>query len=122
LHLFGEILDDKMVLCLAGEMVNALWHEIVNDFPNVALHEFVIMLNHIHGIIEIVGADSISAQPCIQKNIDCHIELKALEMANNEGQKAEMDSATTLSVVMQSFKRYITIHKNGKKRHSSTIL
>ena len=54
-HLFGEIVYDEMVLGLAGEMVHELWYDMINDFPNVALHEFVIMPNHIHGIIEIVG-------------------------------------------------------------------
>jgi len=53
-HLFGEIVDDEMVLGLAGEMVHKLWYEMIDDFPNVALHEFVIMPNHIYGIIEIV--------------------------------------------------------------------
>ena len=54
-HLFGEIVDDEMVLGLAGEMVHTLWYEMIDDFPHIALHEFVIMPNHIHGIIEIVG-------------------------------------------------------------------
>ena len=57
LHLFGEIVEDEMVLNVAGEMVNASWHHIMDDFPNVCLHEFVIMPNHIHGIIEIVDND-----------------------------------------------------------------
>jgi REP element-mobilizing transposase RayT len=61
-HLFGEIVDGRMVLNVAGEMVGRLWDDICNDFPHVRLHESVIMPNHMHGIIEIVGADSISAQ------------------------------------------------------------
>jgi REP element-mobilizing transposase RayT len=55
-HLFGEIVEGKMVLNVAGEMINQLWYEIEDDFQNVYLHEFVIMPNHIHGIIEIVDA------------------------------------------------------------------
>ncbi len=106
-HLFGEIVDGVMVLNVVGEMVNKLWNEIMVYFPNVTLHEFVIMPNHIHGIIEIVGADSISAQICMRKNIDCTIELRA-----------EMDSAPTLSKIVQSFKRHTTLQyikmvKNG---------
>ncbi len=57
-YLFGEILDDVMVLSLTGEMVSKLWDEIMDDFPNVHLHEFVIMPNHIHGIIEIMNNDN----------------------------------------------------------------
>jgi len=54
LHLFGEIMDDLVVMNVVGEMVNKSWDEIIDDFPHVSLHEFVIMPNHIHGIIEIV--------------------------------------------------------------------
>ena len=57
-HLFGEIVDGVTVLGLAGEMVHTLWYEMMDDFPNIALHEFVIMPNHIHGIIEIVDNDN----------------------------------------------------------------
>ena len=55
LHLFGDIVDGEMILGVAGEMVHTLWHQIIDDFPNVHLHEFVIMPNHIHCIIEIVN-------------------------------------------------------------------
>jgi len=52
-----------LILNDAGVMVHRIWNGIPNDFRNIQLHEFVIMPNHIHGIIEIttVGADSISA-------------------------------------------------------------
>jgi len=89
-HLFGEICDGETVLNVAGEMVQRLWYDITNDFPNVALHDFVVMPNHIHGIIQIkhrdtVGADSISAptikttkQPIIQKKGRYAIQTKGL--------------------------------------------
>ena len=63
LHLFGEIVDDEMVLNDAGLMIDKIWNEIPNDFSNIKLHEFTIMPNHIHGIIEItVGAPLVGAQ------------------------------------------------------------
>lgn len=55
---FGEIIskcDIKMMsLNESGRNVNETWYEIPLHFPNVCLHEFVVMPNHIHGIIEIV--------------------------------------------------------------------
>jgi len=52
-HLFGEIVEGKMVLNVAGEMVK-IWHmKLEEKFPNVKNHEMVIMPNHIHFIIEI---------------------------------------------------------------------
>ncbi len=57
LHLFGEIIDHKIALNDAGYMIDKWWQELKNKFPNIKLHEFIIMPNHIHGIIEIVGTD-----------------------------------------------------------------
>jgi len=63
LHLFGEIVDDAMALNDAGLMIDKIWHEIPNNFANTQLNEFVIMPNHIHGIIKIsVGAPLVGAQ------------------------------------------------------------
>jgi putative transposase len=55
--LFGKIVDKKMVLNDTGVIVQQCWEDIPNHFPNVVLHEFVVMPNHIHGIIRIVGAN-----------------------------------------------------------------
>lgn len=57
--LFGEIIDGKMCLSTIGGIVNGLWNEIKNHVPNVQLHEFVVMPNHIHGIIEIMNEGAI---------------------------------------------------------------
>lgn len=51
-----------MILNEIGELVQNLWMEIPNHFPYVKLHAFVIMPNHVHGIIEIkkdTGRDAI---------------------------------------------------------------
>ena len=51
----GRISSKMIFLNDAGEMVKREWLKIPNRFPNVRLHEFVIMPNHFHGIIEIIG-------------------------------------------------------------------
>jgi putative transposase len=43
-------------------MVEEYWLELGNKFDNVKLHDFIVMPNHFHGIVEIksnknVGAD-----------------------------------------------------------------
>jgi len=99
LYLFGKITGGIMALNDAGKMVEQIWNEIPNDFNNTRLHEFIIMPNHMHGIIEItesVGVDSISAPT---------------------DSRAEMDSAPTIDSaltagipqIIQSFKRHSTI-------------
>ena len=57
LALFGKIVDEIMVKSDAGVIAEKCWHEIPEHFPQVVLGEFVVMPNHIHGIIEIAGAN-----------------------------------------------------------------
>jgi REP element-mobilizing transposase RayT len=57
--LFGEIMDRQMRLNAAGRVVEQCWNQIPEHFPHVELDEFVVMPNHVHGIIviaETVGA------------------------------------------------------------------
>ncbi len=54
-HYFGEICDRKMNLSTIGALADVFWHEIKNHAKNVKLGPFVVMPNHIHGIIMIDG-------------------------------------------------------------------
>ena len=49
--LFGEIIDNEMYLSKYGEIVQKWWEEIWIHFRNVETGAFVVMPNHIHGII-----------------------------------------------------------------------
>lgn len=52
-QLFGQIVDWEMALNKLGRMVTDSWNAIPEHFPNVELGVFVVMPNHIHGIISI---------------------------------------------------------------------
>ena len=54
--MFGDILDDKMVLNHAGDMIQTVWDEIPLYYAGIEIDEFAVMPNHMHGIIIIVGA------------------------------------------------------------------
>ena len=54
-HLFGSIVNGKMRLNDPGEMVQRIWSEIPQFYKGFELHDFVVMPNHFHAIIEIVG-------------------------------------------------------------------
>jgi REP element-mobilizing transposase RayT len=54
--IFGRIENKKMILSETGIVADKCWNAIPTHFPNVVLHEYVIMPNHIHGIIEITDA------------------------------------------------------------------
>lgn len=51
---FGKITDGKIEFSLRGEIANKCWIGIPNHFPHIRLDEFVIMPNHVHGIIVIL--------------------------------------------------------------------
>ncbi len=48
--LLGEIVDGQVHLSAIGKIVEACWHRLSTAFP-IDLDEFVIMPNHLHGII-----------------------------------------------------------------------
>jgi len=50
-HYFGEINNGKMVLSHVGVIADILWYEIKNHAKNVELDAFIVMPNHIHGIL-----------------------------------------------------------------------
>ena len=52
-HYFGEITDGEMQLSPVGAIADVLWYELENHFDNIKLDAFVVMPNHIHGIISI---------------------------------------------------------------------
>ena len=48
---FGYIENNRIVLNEYGKITEKTWKEIPNHYPNVELDEFIVMPNHIHGII-----------------------------------------------------------------------
>ena len=61
---FGEVIEEQIRLSLIGEIVKNYWEKLPKHFPKVKLDEYVIMPNHIHGIIIITeGRDLINQIP-----------------------------------------------------------
>lgn len=54
LCLFWKIQNNKMEIFESGKMIEKLWLELENKFENIKLHNFVVMPNHFHWILEIV--------------------------------------------------------------------
>ncbi len=55
--LFGRVVDGAMELNAAGRAVQRCWCGIPAHFSQVELDAFVVMPNHVHGVLIIVGAD-----------------------------------------------------------------
>jgi REP element-mobilizing transposase RayT len=54
-HIFGHVIDGKMVLNEFGDIAWDFWAQIDSRYPNTRVDEFIVMPNHIHGIIEIIN-------------------------------------------------------------------
>jgi putative transposase len=52
-HDFGEVVDGEMTLTPLGQAAADCWEAIPDHFPFVVLDGFVVMPNHVHGIIVI---------------------------------------------------------------------
>jgi putative transposase len=51
--LFGDIVDGEVHLSRYGELVSTYWQAIPKHFPHAEMDVFVVMPNHVHGIISI---------------------------------------------------------------------
>lgn len=57
MHLFGEIVDGEMSSSPSGEMVLRAWNEIPAAYPGVEIDAFVVMPNHVHGIVHLLPTE-----------------------------------------------------------------
>jgi putative transposase len=60
--IFGDVIDEEILLSQSGEIVRNTWNDLPNHNHAIELDTFIVMPNHIHGIIIIhdieVGAGS----------------------------------------------------------------
>ena len=60
-HLFGKIEKGEMQMNDAGQMVEFTWFDLPNHNPPIVLDEFVVMPDHVHGIILITDGNAVRA-------------------------------------------------------------
>lgn len=55
IHRFGKIANNKMVLNENGKIVEYVWKHLIDHYPSIRLHDYVVMPNHFHGIVQILS-------------------------------------------------------------------
>jgi len=55
-HLLGRLEGQTVVLSRAGQLVSEVWSELPQHYPGIEVDAFVVMPNHVHGVILLVGA------------------------------------------------------------------
>lgn len=69
--LFGKILEGEMVTNDAGQVIRTVWNDLPEHYPHVELDQFIVMPNHIHGILLLVGA---GLKPALDKVNDANVQ------------------------------------------------
>jgi REP-associated tyrosine transposase len=52
----SKIINGKVELNELGKIVNDVWNDLPNHYPNRELDEYIIMPNHVHGIIRLINS------------------------------------------------------------------
>ncbi|MGB8689081.1 MAG: transposase [Microcoleus sp.] len=104
--LFGEINGGIMYLNATGEAVQQVWSNLPNNFPQIELDDFVIMPNHLHGIICLIDRPDLMTP---QTNI---APINTMPNGTKKG---------SLGAIVQNFKSISTRRVNNITRNSGTI-
>ena len=120
-HFFGEINNGKMQLNELGKNAVQFWMEIPNHFPFIELGNFVVMPNHTHGIL-------IIDKPVDNRTVDMpNVEMPNLGISTGgistglstdipqkpkpkNGGKIDEWKPGTIGVIINQYKRMVTIH------------
>ena len=103
--LFGEIIREEMILSELGRIVQKCWKEIRTHYQNIELDEFVVMPNHVHGVIFIMGNGfgDVGATLVVAQN---RAGASPAPAANNE-MRAGASPAPTLGNIIGAFKSMV---------------
>jgi REP element-mobilizing transposase RayT len=107
--LFGEVVDGEMRLNDVGRMVVAEWERLPERFPDVALDAFVVMPNHIHGIIVITHPDRVGAGLVPAQEGDHEGRPYDTDPDRTTGTGATTRVAPTVGDVVSAFKSSVTV-------------
>jgi putative transposase len=133
-HFFGKIVDSKMQLSSIGVLADVFWHEIKNHVKNVELGAFVVMPNHIHGILilnkpenepfanNIVGDnvrdnDNVRNNDNVRDNVETRHALSLryqppIQPPTPAQQRFQNQGQNTVSSIVGSYKSAVTKHCN----------
>ncbi len=116
-HYFGEIENGKMKLSHLGVIADIFWHEIPARKPFVKLGEYVIMPNHIHGILIIDDHDAQTDIVFPVGTLRATSPQEKSSLQENPIQKNDTMSnispkSNSISTLIRSYKSAVTKHGN----------
>lgn len=112
--LFGDVLDGEMHLTPFGVVIQRHWENLPQHYPAIALDVFVVMPNHVHGIVILGGGidkaakgkgDEADQRNDGEKNKEGRAGQAEYGAAQGKG-RAGHRPAPTLGEVMRGFKAF----------------
>ena len=101
-HFFGNIVDKYMELSPVGVLANLFWYEIRNHTKRVELGAFVVMPDHIHGVVSLTGSP---LSPVKTRHALSPQQQHALSPQKNIGQQRFQNQGKhTISSIIGSYK------------------
>jgi len=113
--LFGEIVNGEMTLNEFGEIVKTEWQKTGALRPNIDVDAFVVMPNHLHGILIITDNDDLYHHHNRNRNRDRN-RRDTLQRVSTE---SESESESESGMGMEPGMGMGTIEQFGKPTHNS---
>lgn len=98
-QLFGEIINGKISLSMIGRIASDCWFDLPNHYPNIILDEFIVMPNHVHGIIRIVKHPGIKINHVIPEFIRAFKSFSAQRINELNVETGLRPVSTTLPII-----------------------
>ena len=118
-HYFGTIINKKMQLSPIGKFACKSWKDIPNHFPHFYLDEFVVMPNHVHGIVMIekpyIDNNSLSRIVETRHALSLHKADVINPTEKPMHPRYQNQGKNTISAMVGSFKSAVTKHSNENK-------
>ncbi len=106
--LFGEVINKEMQLTKFGLVAKQQWEKLPKGFPNIELGAYMIMPNHMHGIIEIINDRGTAGN-----RINLDDELSRRAPTQEQFQKPVKGSIPT---IIRSYKSAVSYRINLMRR------
>ncbi len=110
IHYFGKVVNRKMQFSHIGIVADILWYEIKHHADRIELGEFVVMPNHIHGILILNDQNCDRNENDNDKRRD---KACLVSTTNNKtiGQKRfQNQGKNTISSIVGGYKSAVTKH------------
>ena len=101
-NVFGKIANGAVLLNVIGRIALDCWREIPEHFTHVDLDAFVVMPNHLHGILTIRRIHATQSRGSIEDGHGCPVPLQ------HSLERFQRPSVGAIPTIIRSYKQSVT--------------